>query len=36
MDDLLTLGTWVLTSIGGLYALLGTVDLLRPLSRDKP
>jgi hypothetical protein len=36
MDDLLTVGTWILTSIGGLYALFGAVDLLRPLSRDRP
>jgi hypothetical protein len=36
MDEALTIGTWCLTGIGSLYALLGLVDLFRPLSRNRP
>jgi hypothetical protein len=36
MNEALTIGTWVLTGIGSAYALLGCVDLCRPLSKHRP
>ena len=36
MNEILTIGTWVLTGIGSLYAVLGAVDLFRPLSKNRP
>lgn len=36
MNEFLTIGTWILTGIGSLYAITGVVDLLRPLSKNRP
>ena len=36
MNEALMIGTWCLTGIGSLYALLGLVDLFRPLSKYQP
>jgi hypothetical protein len=36
MNDALQIGTWVLTAIGLLYGFLGLVDLVRPMSKNRP
>ena len=36
MNEFLTVGTWILTSIGALYVTIGAVDLFRPLSKRRP
>lgn len=36
MNELLTIGTWLLTGIGTLFVTLGLVDLVRPLPKHRP
>jgi hypothetical protein len=36
MNEILVMGSWVLTGIGVLYAIVGAVDLFRPLSNNRP
>lgn len=36
MNEILGIGTWILTGIGALYVTVGAVDLFRPMSKQRP